>query len=231
MFFRLNGAYVTECIGCYDVTVAFCNTCKRQISESRYDGCVLKADKFVYLTDSSRSKGISRWPMAIQAGLYKMAIHQDVVIAIMNAGIDSVRFHEVKEVRGDVLKKLALPAPNYYLVEPLGIVEFEPSPEDFKILDCVCKLEGKNWGKLTHPLAIRRKTYDEADFFRVNHFYHWIMASKQVIDILVINGWTSDFSIGDQAMPGIKVTEFGPDWYEKAEARVKLLHPNYKVFV
>lgn len=230
MHFQLNAAYFAGDLCCYDKQIAFCDIHKRHIHEPRYAGAVFEADKFVYFTKSMRSKGISRWPWALRVGP-RLGLHQDVVEAFIAAKIDSARFHEVKEIRGKVLEIIPFPQPKYYVLEPLCCAEFKPSPEDFEVLSCACKLAPKNWGNLKHPMEIKWESYDGSDVFRVNYFYHSIMVTKRVIHVLNKHGWTDDFIVGSQKMPGIRITDFGPNWYEEAEARVKQLHPDFKVFV
>jgi hypothetical protein len=51
-----------------------------------------------------------------------------------------------------------------------------------------------------------------------------------VINILVENNWVDDFQIGDRALPGMRITEFGEAWYENALAQLKRSFPESALF-
>ena len=230
MFFRLKSSYPGSIRNEIKSVDAFCHICKRELCQPKYQGPSCLADSFIHEMEPNRRKLLKRWPMAI-GSLYTLMLHQDLVEIISKSTLAGIRFHETPPIEGKVNDYLPS-APKYYVVEPTGNAEFIPSPEDFRNLDCICKLDRLELGPVNSPLVIKKRTWNGADFFKVTNYFnydHMIFVTKNVIDLLIENDWVSEFSIGDHILPGKKVKDFSEGWYERTLLELQDEFPNYRV--
>ena len=230
MFFQLRSAYPGYIRNELKSADLFCQVCKREIVVPKYQSPSCHANGFIHEMEPNRRKILKRWPMSISS-LYTLMLHQDLVEAIERSSLTGVCFHKTPPIEGKVNDYLP-PTPMYYVVEAVGKAKFFPSPEDFKTLDCICKLEALHFGAIQSPLAIKNKSWDGSDFFKTtNHFGYVCMTfvTKNVIDLLIENNWIDEFSIGDHILPGIQVKDFSKGWYERTLLELQDKFPNYRV--
>ena len=230
MFFRLRSSYSGYIKNDLKSVGVYCHVCKAELCQPKYQGPSCLADGFIHEMEPNRRKILKRWPMGI-GSFHVLMLHQDLVEAIMKSSLRGVRFYEVPPIDGKVNDYLP-PAPKYYVVEPTGHTEFIPSHEDFKTLDCICKLDRLKLGPVGAPLVINERTWDGSDFFKLTNYHNYafmLFVTKDFIDLLIENDWVNDFSIGDHILPGIKVKDFSGGWYERTLLELQEKFPNYRV--
>jgi hypothetical protein len=223
MNFVLRSAYYANILNESEYS-SFCQSCKTSAAVPKYENCIFHAEKFTHFLQKPNAKGLNRWPMSI--GSFKsLLLHEDVV-AKLAVEIEGVNFHRVMSISGKILDTLKNP-PVYYKVEPLGYKESILSPDEFSFSECACGLQisQKTFGEFRAPFKLKKVLQVGEDFFKIKHFEFWVCVTKKVIDVLVRNNWTEDFRIGERALPGIKITEFGETWYEDALQQLKISFP------
>jgi hypothetical protein len=222
MYFAIRSAFTAHI--CNETShVQFCSDCKVSISKPNYSKVYFRAERFKIPYHSKYSRNMKIWPMSI-GSIHSFLLHEDVVSELKNNGVSGVAFHQIVHIGGEILQALP-PPPKYYKVEPLGYAEFIPASEKFELLECPCGIRPKYAGDFKAPFEFEKRPAIKDDFFYLKNYLFWVCVTKPVIDVLVKNNWTDYFQIGDRALPGMKITEFGETWYEDALKKLKISFP------
>lgn len=110
-------------------------------------------------------------------------------------------------------------------MEPLGYAEFIPTVEKFEVLECPCGIRPKYAGDFKAPFEIKKHPAIREDFFYLKHYLFWVCVTKSVIDVIVKNKWTDHFDIGDRALPGMRIKQFGASWHEDTLEKLREQFP------
>ena len=225
MYFILRSAYYVV-VGNDVESRSFCENCKSHLNFPSYKNIYLMADKFTHYLQKPSSKGLGYWPISLGSST-SLIFHENLISELDKYNVMGVKFHKIESIHGKVLETLGSP-PAYYKVEPLGSLGFLPSPDEFRIADCLCekRLDPIGFGEFKSPFKVKVTSQGEVDFFDVQYFKFWICVNKAVIDIVVKNRWTEFFKIGNSALPGIQIKEFGENWYEDTMDQLRTSFPN-----
>jgi hypothetical protein len=227
MYFKLESMFRADI--CNElINDKFCDICKVGKPKPNYKGVYFKADKLRHAYATKKSDCAKNWPMTIGSSC-SLLLHENIVSELIKKNVNGVKFHPIAGIVGGVLNRLPS-APTYYKVEPLGFVDFFPSLEKFEILSCVCEMRPRYAGDWKEPFEIKKDSSIPGDFLNLRYYSSWICVTKVVINILVENNWVDDFQIGDRALPGMRITEFGEAWYENALAQLKRSFPESALF-
>lgn len=223
MYFKLESMFIADVCN-ETLHDKFCHVCGVEQSKPNYKDNYVKSNKLRHSYAKKTSEYAKTWPFSI-GSLKSLLLREDVVGRLIEKKVSGVQFHKILGVVGDVLNTLPTP-PSYYKVEPLGFMDFFPSLEKFEILSCTCGIRSKYAGDWKAPFEININTTTQDDFLKLRYYAFWVSVTKQVVDILVENDWTNDFKIGDLALPGMRITEFGPDWFEYTLKRLRNSFPD-----
>jgi hypothetical protein len=206
-----------------------CKICGRDSEVPNYQGIYFRADKFLHQLKRPNSKGLERWPMSL-GSFHSLLLHENVVSAFRANDIQGANFHQIAGIQGRILDTLP-PPPKYYKIEPLINTNFFPSLEEFDLTECQCGIIPKQrvFGEYKAPFEIDESLILGKDIFSLLPGGFWICVSKKVIDLLVKNQWTEEFEIGGRALPGIRVREFGLNWYEITLKHLRSSFPNSRI--
>ena len=225
MYFKLGSVFPCHIMHEF-ISMPRCNKCGRDFEIPNYAEVYFRADKFLHQLKRPSSKGLNRWPLSL--GSFKsLLLHENVVNEFKIKKVRGVKFHQIAGIQGNVLNTLPCP-PNYYKVEPLINTHFYPSVEEFELIECECGIlpQQKVFGDYKSPFEINQNLIQDQDLFSILPGGFWVCTKKSVIDILVENKWTDDFEIGSRALPGMRIRDFGPAWYEDTLKQLKTSFPD-----
>ena len=223
MLFKLESMFMVDICN-ETLHDKFCATCRVGISKPNYESVYVKSNKLRHSYAKNKSEFAKTWPMSI-GSLHSLLLHKDVVDKLIDKKIKGVKFHEISGIVGEVLNTLPSP-PTYYKVEPLGLIDFFPSLEKFEILPCVCEIRPRYAGDWKAPFEIKPDSTIQGNFLNIRYYAFWVCVTKSIINILVENEWTKDFQIGNLALPGMRVREFGSTWYEDTLEQLRTSFPD-----
>lgn len=221
MFFTLSSVCWCD-IRNEETSDQFCSSCIRHISKSNYSDVYVVADKLLHAMDRPNAKGLSYWPMSLRS-FRSLLLHEEVVNELVKNNITGANFHKIARIEGKILHDLP-PPPNYYMVEPLKLFDFDPSLDEFEILDCGCGAQQKVFGDFKNPFQLKENSWDGSDIFSINNINYrsWVCVSKNVVDVLLKNEWKSQFWVGSSAFPGITIKDFSDTCYEDTLKQLRI---------
>jgi hypothetical protein len=222
MYFKLESMFRADI--CNElIDDEFCHVCKAGKSKPNFQGVYFKADRLRHANATKQSDYAKSWPMTIGSSR-SVLLHENIVSKLTEKNVSGVKFHPISGIVGEVLNRLPS-APTYYKVEPLGFLDFFPSLEKFEILSCVCEMRPRYAGDWKEPFEIKMDSSIPGDFLNLRYYSSWVCVTKPVINVLVENNWVDDFQIGDLALPGMRIRDFGETWYEDALKQLRCSFP------
>jgi hypothetical protein len=222
MYFVLKSAYRVNVLH-YTRSAENCPYCNRSLTSQNFVDNSVIIDRLRHALNSKNSRLKNQWPMSLDGG-NSLIIHENVAEKLFEQKVKGLALHKVFSFGGEMLSKLP-PPPPYYRVEPLGKTHFVPSPDEFEIGSCICMTHKKEICDFKSPFVISQNIPLSEDFFKVYPYQFFTCVSRKVIEILIQNEWVNDFIIGDRALPGMRITQFGETWYEDALKHLRSSFP------
>jgi hypothetical protein len=222
MYFKLQSAY-RVIIRNENGPGEKCHYCGRYFSSQKYVSNSIITNKLRHAYQAKNSKLVNHWPMSLDGG-NSLFIHEKVAATLVEEKVTGLDIHKVVSISGEMLDRLPCP-PTYYRVEPLGKTYFVPSPDEFEIGSCICMTQKKEFCDFKSPFVISQEIPLSEDFFKVYPYQFFTCVNRKVIEILIENEWVNDFIVGDRALPGMRIENFGETWYEDTLAQLKCSFP------
>jgi len=174
-------------------------------------------------------------------GQYHLIVQKVMAETMLDAGITGFKLHRPTRMcmkEQDVGKMP--PIPDYYLLEPTGVVDFVVPEEEYEKPCAECGfLKPKRFGDPRKPFVFLEDTWDGSDIVRIrNHWQHIMFFNRKVIDLFRMNGWHHQIAYGENAKPyesvafggamapGMGIYNIDSDtWYEDTLAELREKYP------
>ena len=230
LFFRINN---------------FCNPVSvlgGRIESRPCEKCKRSRITWIYNNLAFEVAGIEEWPLVF-GGIYHTAVRQNIVDAFRTEGITGAKFYPLEIRGGEVMKRLSKP-PDYYILEPSGIVDIHiPWDEFSKCEDCGLVSPSQH-GAFKRPFSIDWASWDGSDVVGLRNVYpFWICCNRKVEDLFRSRGWHhliahgrqnrkyESLQFGGNPVPGVGVRNIdSTNWYDETLAAMREKYPDWQGF-
>lgn len=188
------------------------------------------------------SEKLVEWPIA--GGKYHLLVQAKLAEALLDSGVTGFTLHRPKKIsRTKENFRLMPEIPEYYLLEPTGMIDFVIPETEYHPPCPECgHLKPKRFGSPKAPFVFSEDTWDGSDIVRIrNHWQHIMFFNRKVIDVFREHGWHhqiaygengkpyNSISFGGATSPGITIQNLDSDtWYEDTVAALKKKYPSHE---